>query len=121
MVDKYNFKKVDFKNGKFKVDYYSYLVLKLEEVVMDEYSLKSIQGLEEYITPTVKQNLNATIQNKFANSISEIKRTNQDVLKVGREFYAYKNREWQEFIKNNKDNYLQNIEFNLHIDFAFKI
>ena len=121
VVDKYNFKKVDFKNGKFKVVYYSYLVLKLEEVVMDEYSLKSIEGLEEYITPTVKQNLIATIQNKFANSISEIKRTNQDVLKVGREFYAYKNREWQEFIKNNKDNYLQNIEFNLHIDSVFKI
>ena len=88
---------------------------------MDEYTLKSIEGLEEYITPTVKQNMLTTIQNKFASSVSEIKRTNQDVLKVGREFYAYKNRDWQEFIKNNKDTYLQNIEFNLHIDFAFKI
>ena len=121
VVDKYQFRKVDYKNGRFKVDYYTYLVLKLEEVVMDKYEIKSIESLEEYITPTVKQKLYETIQSKFASSVSEIKRTNQDILKVGREFYAYKNQEWEHYTKDNPDNYLENIDFNLHIDFAFKI
>ena len=121
VVDKYNYRQVEYKNNKFIVNYYSYLVLKLEEVVTDHYELKTIENLEEYLTPCVKQKMYENIMTKFNTSVSEIKRTNQDILKVGREFYAYHTKEWQEYVKDNKDNYLENIEFNLHIDFAFKI
>lgn len=121
VVDKFNHKRTHVENGRPKVDFYLYLVLELEEVVAEEYSLKSIESLEQYITPNVKQKLLDTINTRFYSSVADMKKTNQDILKVGRDFYAYHTREWDRYIEGREDEYLEDIDFELHIDFAFKL
>ena len=99
------------------------LVLKLEEVAMNNFNIEAMKIAHNFVTGEIKEKINESVQKSIAELINSSKKNKTDTLKVYDYFYKYHNTEWLNFIKSleDKDDYLNYVTFTCNIKSQGKI
>ena len=115
--------KGEFVNGKPVVTYTINLVLKLEEVKQKSLNINSLKTTKNYVEGEIKQNLVETATENINAIIETAKSVNADVFEVYDYFNKFHNKKWKNFLNTleNKEEYLNHIQFNINIKLQGKI
>lgn len=108
--------KAVFKNGKpvYKIDLT--LTMYIEEVVQNEQTLTFMQRNKEFYTPTLLKEVKQEVEDQMKDAISLCKTNNTDLLKVYQNFYAFKNKEFKNYLDSvGFENYLEGIDYDINI------
>ena len=99
------------------------LVLKLEEVAMNNFNIEAMKITHNFVTGEIKEKINESVQKSISELINSSKKNKTDTLKVYDYFYKYHNTEWLNFIKSlkDKDDYLNYVTFTCDIKSQGKI
>lgn len=99
------------------------LVLKLEEVAMNNFNIEAMKIAHNFVTGEIKEKINESVQKSISELINSSKKNKTDTLKVYDYFYKYHNAEWLNFIKSleDKDDYLNYVTFTCDIKSQGKI
>lgn len=99
------------------------LVLKLEEVAMNNFNIEAMKIAHNFVTGEIKEKINESVQKSISELINSSKKNKTDTLKVYDYFYKYHNTEWLNFIKSlkDKDDYLNYVTFTCDIKSQGKI
>ena len=99
------------------------LVLKLEEVAMNNFNIEAMKITHNFVSGQIKEKINESVQKSISELINSSKKNKTDTLKVYDYFYKYHNAEWLNFIKSlaDKDDYLNYVTFTCDIKSQGKI
>lgn len=99
------------------------LVLKLEEVAMNNFNIEAMKITHNFVTGEIKEKVNESVQKSISELINSSKKNKTDTLKVYDYFYKFHNAEWLNFIKSleDKDDYLNYVTFTCNIKSQGKI
>lgn len=99
------------------------LVLKLEEVAMNNFNIEAMKITHNFVSGQIKEKINESVQKSISELINSSKKNKTDTLKVYDYFYKYHNTEWLNFIKSleDKDDYLNYVTFTCDIKSQGKI
>lgn len=99
------------------------LVLKLEEVAMNNFNIEAMKITHNFVSGQIKEKINESVQKSISELINSSKKNKTDTLKVYDYFYKYHNTEWLNFIKSlkDKDDYLNYVTFTCNIKSQGKI
>lgn len=99
------------------------LVLKLEEVSMNNFNIEAMKIAHNFVTGEIKEKINESVQKSISELINSSKKNKTDTLKVYDYFYKFHNAEWLNFIKSleDKDDYLNYVTFTCDIKSQGKI
>ena len=99
------------------------LVLKLEEVSMNNFNIEAMKIAHNFVTGEIKEKINESVQKSISELINSSKKNKTDTFKVYDYFYKYHNTEWLNFIKSleDKDDYLNYVTFTCDIKSQGKI
>lgn len=99
------------------------LVLKLEEVAMNNFNIEAMKITHNFVTGEIKEKINESVQKSISELINSSKKNKTDTFKVYDYFYKYHNTEWLNFIKSlkDKDDYLNYVTFTCDIKSQGKI
>lgn len=102
-----------FANGVPVFNYDITLVLKLDEVVMDDYSVEAMTAVKNYMKGNIKELTESTICGDISSIINKCKSTKSDILSVYDYFYKFHTTEWNKFLDNleDKEDYLNYVVF----------
>lgn len=102
-----------FANGVPVFNYDITLVLKLEEVVMDVYSVEAMTAVKNYMKGNIKELTESTICEDISSIINKCKSTQSDILGVYDYFYKFHTAEWNKFLDSleDKEDYLNYVVF----------
>lgn len=89
------------------------LVLKLEEVVMDDYGVEAMTAVKNYMKGNIKQLTESTIYEDISSIINKCKSTQSDIIGVYEYFYKFHTAEWNKFLDSleDKEDYLNYVVF----------
>ncbi len=89
------------------------LVLKLEEVVMDDYGVEAMTAVKNYMKGNIKELTESTIYEDISSIINKCKSTQSDILGVYDYFYKFHTTEWNKFLDSleDKEDYLNYVVF----------
>lgn len=99
------------------------LVLKLEEVAMNNFNIEAMKITHNFVSGQIKEKINESVQKSISELINSSKKNKTDTFKVYDYFYKYHNTEWLNFIKSleDKDDYLNYVTFTCDIKSQGKI
>lgn len=99
------------------------LVLKLEEVAMNNFNIEAMKITHNFVTDEIKEKINESVQKSISELINSSKKNKTDTFKVYDYFYKFHNAEWLNFIKSlkDKDDYLNYVTFTCDIKSQGKI
>ena len=99
------------------------LVLKLEEVAMNNFNIEAMKITHNFVTGEIKEKINESVQKSISELINSSKKNKTDTFKVYDYFYKFHNAEWLNFIKSleDKDDYLNYVTFTCDIKSQGKI
>lgn len=99
------------------------LVLKLEEVAMNNFNIEAMKITHNFVSGQIKEKINESVQKSISELINSSKKNKTDTFKVYDYFYKYHNTEWLNFIKSlkDKDDYLNYVTFTCNIKSQGKI
>ena len=102
-----------FANGVPVFNYDITLVLKLEEVVMDDYGVEAMTAVKNYMKGNIKELTESTIYEDISSIINKCKSTQSDILGVYDYFYKFHTTEWNKFLDSleDKEDYLNYVVF----------
>lgn len=102
-----------FANGVPVFNYDITLVLKLEEVVMDDYGVEAMTAVKNYMKGNIKQLTESTIYEDISSIINKCKSTQSDILGVYDYFYKFHTAQWNKFLDSleDKEDYLNYVVF----------
>ena len=102
-----------FANGVPVFNYDITLVLKLEEVVMDDYGVEAMTAVKNYMKGNIKELTESTIYEDISSIINKCKSTQSDILGVYDYFYKFHPIEWNKFLDSldDKEDYLNYVVF----------
>ena len=102
-----------FANGVPVFNYDITLVLKLEEVVMDDYGVEAMTAVKNYMKGNIKELTESTIYEDISSIINKCKSTQSDILGVYDYFYKFHTTEWNKFLDGleDKEDYLNYVVF----------
>ena len=96
-------KEYKFLNGKpiFHLDIR--LILTINEVDSDRYTVEDVDNYDEILNETVKNVLLEKIENDFSKAVDKTKESGLDLFLVEKKFNTFHHKEWQEYIKDNSN------------------
>lgn len=99
------------------------LVVKLEEVVMENLTLNNMKSVKNYVTGNIKTELEKTLEKEIAQVVDVAKTQKADVLGVYEYFHKYHTKKWHEFLSGleNPDDYLNHVTFTCDFKIQAKI
>ncbi len=99
------------------------LVVKLEEVVMENLTLNNMKSVQNYVTGEVENKLKITLENEISQIVNVAKNEKADVLGVYEYFHKYHNKKWRKFLEGlkNPDDYLNHVTFTCDFKIQAKI
>lgn len=102
-----------FANGVPVFNYDITLVLKLEEVVMDDYGVEAMTAVKNYMKGNIRELTESTIYEDISAIINKCKSTQSDILGVYDYFYKFHTTEWNKFLDGleDKEDYLNYVVF----------
>ncbi len=109
-----------FKNGVPRVDKKISVHVKLQSVRQEENSLDLFTVTETNITAGLREAIADKVRTEIADIVNISKAENLDILGVYDGFYRFKNKEWKEYLNSleNKDEYMENVEFFVDVQVA---
>lgn len=112
-----------FVDEKPTIEYNIWLSLMIDEISSNEnFAYASIDSLQSFLSPPVKEEINKQINKKLEKTISIIHDNNDDVLNVYDKFNAFKHTSWQKYLKSldSPENYMKNVDLkiNLHLNYV---
>lgn len=108
--------KVDFVDGKpnYKLDLT--LTMYIEEIVQDQQKSSFMRRNKEFYTDALLSKIKNQVNQELNNAVELCKTSNLDLLQVYQNFNCFKNKQFKEYLnKVGKDNYLQNIDFEMNV------
>lgn len=99
------------------------LIVKLEEVVMDNIGIDNMAVVKDYVVGNIRAELERQLSRQISVVVELSKSTNTDFLGVYNYFYKFYNKPWKEFLDSleNPDEYLKHIVFTCDFDIEGKI
>ena len=116
--------KLDFSlNGKPRLTTNVNYVLKVNQVIQENFNYDILQGMDTYVTERVIEKFNEYYKTKVANAVNMMKQLNADCVNVADKFYKFKTKKWKEFLNTLADetNYMQEVEFFLNLQISGNI
>lgn len=122
-VDKTVFTKYTFENGKPVVKCDVWLHVTIDEIASKvNYAYASIDGLQNFISPTVEKLIDDMIEEKLNATNEKLNTVGSDILGIYDKYHAYQTREWKKYIDTleNENDYMDNvkIDINLHLNYV---
>lgn len=116
-VNKLVIPKYSFINGVPTATYSVILNLRIDEVSGENFSYASIDGLNNYLTDTVKSKIEKQVQDKLQTTIESMKSNNTDILNLYTKFNAFKHNKWSEYLNtlDNPNNYLEGVDIKIKL------
>lgn len=99
------------------------LIVKLEEVVMENFVLENMISVKDYVSGDIRTALERSIKEQVGSIVGVAQDTNTDFLGVYEYFHKFYTKQWREFLDGLKDpnDYLKYITFTCDIDMEGKI
>lgn len=108
--------KVDFVDGKPNYRLDLTLTMYIEEIVQDQQKSSFMRRNKEFYTDTLLSKIKNQVNQELNNAVELCKTSNLDLLQVYQNFNCFKNKQFKEYLnKVGKDNYLQNIDFEMNV------
>lgn len=116
-VNKLVIPKYSFIDGVPTATYSVILNLRIDEVNGDNFSYASIDGLHNYLTDTVKSEIEKQVQDKLNITIEKMKSENTDILNLYTKFNAYSHNKWKDYLStlNTPSDYLEGIDIKINL------
>lgn len=123
LVDKKSSIKGYFDEDTPKIKFDVRIIVKLDEISMNEYKVNTVSGLTSYFTPKLEEKLKENLNNYIFELVENIKRDETDILFVYDNLNRFHHRKFEKYLDSleNKDNYLESIEFETNIFIRSKI
>lgn len=99
------------------------LILQINEIMMENHSIQSINGTTTFLDDAVIKALNLTIHENLSDLINLAKNKRTDFLKVDQNFKKFDNKKWDNFITSleDKEDYLDKVVFTVNTKIRGKI
>ena len=112
-----------FENGKPKIKFNIVLIVKLDEIVMDNYSIDSVSGLTSYMSPKLKEAITEKLNSCVMELVENLQNDNADIIFVYDHLNRFHCKEFKQFLNGleNKDEYLKYVDFETNINIRSKI
>jgi len=107
--------KPEFKNNKPIYNIEIDLTVLVEEVIEEKPNNDFLRRNKEFLTPKAVEKLKTTIKNEMQTVINYCKEHQIDLLNVYRQFNRKKYKDFQAYYNQEKENYLDNIEYNIEV------
>ena len=107
--------KPEFKNNKPIYNIEIDLTILVEEVMEEKPHDDFLRRNKEFLTPTAVEKLKVTIKNEMETVIKYCQEHQIDLLNVYRQFNRKKYKDFQAYYKEHKENYLDNINYNIEV------
>lgn len=91
------------------------LTILVEEVIEENPTEDFLRRNKEFLTPTAVEKLKETIKNEMQSVITYCQEHKIDLLNVYRQFNRKKYKEFKKYYETTKENYLNNIEYNIDV------
>ena len=118
MQDKEISIKPKFEQGKPIYEASAELTLLIEEVVESQPDKNFLKRNKEFFTPELIKKVEECVKKDMDEAIEFCKQNKIDLLDVYRYFNALKHKEFTEYYNQNKENYLDNIEYKTSVKIA---
>ncbi len=116
-INKIILPKYTFVDGVPTAVYDIILNLRLDEVIGENHSFSSIDGLQNFLSETVKREILAQVDKKLSHTLELMKADKIDILNLYTKFSAYHHGKWQEYLKNfdSEDDYLSGVDIKINL------
>jgi len=91
------------------------LTILVEEVIEEQPNDNFLRRNKEFLTPSAVEKLKETIKNEMQIVIEYCKTNKIDLLNVYRQFNRKKYKDFQAYYNTQKENYLDNIQYNIEV------
>lgn len=115
---------LQFEDGHPKIVYKIWLSLMLDEIISTEnYSYSSLNGIKNFLTPTVEKEFRKLLDQKLGNTISSMQENKYDILNIYSRYNAFKYDEFQKYLNSleNPNDYMQNVDIEIDIKLNYVI
>lgn len=115
---------LQFEDGHPKIVYKIWLSLMLDEIISTEnYSYSSLNGIKNFLTPTVEKEFHKLLDQKLANTISSMQENKYDILNIYSRYNAFKYGEFQKYLTSleKPNDYMQNVDIEIDIKLNYVI
>lgn len=110
--------KTNFKDGKPVYEVKTNLTLLIEEVVSENPDKKFLRRNKDFFTPTLIKAVEEQVLNDMNEAIEFCKQNKVDLIDVYRHFNALKHEEFNGYLKDKKEDYLQDVEYKTSVKIA---
>lgn len=115
--DKHLQKKVSFANGKPTITFKLTLYVRIDEIVSNKLSKKTLKSEKNFLTDKLKMLTIKQIKEEMAMAIKISKEYNFDAVKIKSQFTKYCNKDFVTYMyANNEKNYLNRINYVFDVD-----
>lgn len=123
LVDKKSSIKGYFKNGKPYIKFDIVIIVKLDEIIMDNYTVNSVSGLTSYMTPKLENALKQNLNKYVFELVQNLQNDNTDILFVYDKLNRFNSKKFKQFLSSleNKEDYLKHVNFETDIKIRSKI
>lgn len=109
--------KAQFKNGKPVYTVKIEIEINVDEVDDDFPQKNMLNRNQRFISPTLVKRIKETVSTDIDDLFEFCKENDVDLLEIYKNFYRYKNKQWEKFMKNHtKENYLDDIELKVEVE-----
>ena len=110
--------KPTFENGKPVYEASVDLTVLIEEVMEEQPNKKFLRRNKAFLTPALISKIEETVNQEMFEAIEFCKQNKVDLIDVYRQFYSLKNKEFENYYTQEKENYLDNIEYKTSVKIA---
>ena len=113
-----------YDNGKPYMEYNIWLSLMVDEVVsVDNHSYASTSGIQNFLTDTVKEEINNVINSNLEKTNTLMQKNNYDILNMYEKFNAFTYRKFQKYLStlDNPNDYMSNMSIKINVKFNYVI
>lgn len=91
------------------------LTVLIDEVINEQPDKNFLRRNKEFFTPELVKRAEETVTNNMNEAIAFCKENKIDMIDVYRYFYALKNKKFMQYYNQEKENYLDNIEYKISV------
>lgn len=103
-ADKIIIPRCKFEDGKPVMEYNVWLSIMIDEVSsMDNHSFASVNGIDNFLTDTVRHEFHKQVEEKLAKTNQLMQENKYDIMNMYSKFNAYKYRKFQDYISTLED------------------
>ena len=111
--------KVGFsKQGIPRIEYNLNYTAKVEQILQDNIDITILDGYKDYVSKKVKEKFSDFIKQSCADAVNISKENNVDCLKIYEKFSSFDRKRWEKYLSSleNRDDYIQNVEFFVNVN-----